>query len=165
MTQCIMTKGLCSVTPQASHCPVSLLSPPGPVTARCPVTPPGLWCPSCHPPGLHHPASPPVSPWVCGGSPNSPGPIIARCPVTPQAVTTRCPLLSPPSLSPPAVPSSQQPARARQPRGDAVGFAGCHASACTTGPAKGGDISACLSVSWCIYGKVKEANDQLSLLP
>ena len=142
------------------------LSAPAPVTVQCPVTPPALRYPSCHPPGLcwpschrpglHHPASPPVTPRTCGGAPNSPGPITARCPVTPQACHRLVSLLSPRGLSPPAVPSSQQPARARQPGGDAAGFAVWRSAARTAGPAKAGNISACLSLSWCIYGKFSQ---------
>lgn len=67
-------------------------------------------CPvSCHPLGISHPVSPPVSPWACGISPKSPGPITTWCPATPQAVTSHCPLLS-------------APARARQLGGDAAGI-------------------------------------------
>ena len=102
----------------------------------------GLCCPSRHPTALHHPAAPPVSPWASAGSPNSPGPITAPSPGTPQPVTTRCPLLSAASQG-----------KARQPGGDAAGFAGWRPAARAAGPAKGGDVSGCWSLSRCIYGK------------
>ena len=158
--------GVPPVSPRACQCPVSchtsgpvlaLLSPPRPSPpsiTSCHA--PGLCWPYCHRPGLHQPASPPVTPRACGGAPNSPVPITARCPVTPQACHRLVSLLSPPGLSPPAVPSSQQPARARQPGGDAAGFAVWRSAARTAGPAKAGDISACLSLSWCIYGKFSQ---------
>lgn len=81
----IVTKGLLLSLLSPGLSPPALLAPPKPLLSFL------------SPRGLHHPASPPGSPWASPGSPNSPGPIL----LPPMPLTACWPSCHPPGCHPP----------------------------------------------------------------